>query len=277
MTLVIAHRLKNKVSLTSDSRLNFGASGFIDYGIKIFSVPVNIYSQPDRRTKSKELIYSKNMGLAVVGSAMNAYTIKESVSEILQHLHYLSDRTDMSMTGIAKIVYKVFCRTTLDFGDLMQRNGICELILTGYCPQKKVQRVYKFSCDTSGYPIKPNYEEILIDDGMVFFGSGTIEAKKIYQENTNLKPVFIVKRVILESKVDTVGGVIQYGEFLEDNFNIYGVEDYTLKEDGSFNKFHYSLRGVNLYIKELEPDYDGFEVVYKFLRPFKNEKDKLSN
>ncbi|MFW5700114.1 MAG: hypothetical protein ACOCWM_00355 [Cyclobacteriaceae bacterium] len=271
MTLVIAHRLSNHISLTSDSRISFGAAGHIDYGIKVFSVPVSIYSPTSSETKITTLDYNYKLGLAVVGSAINAYTIKDSVCEILQNLQYIPDYTDLSMNGIAKLVFKVFNKTTLDFGDLIQKNGICELILTGYCPEKNGLRAFKFFCDTSIYPIRPDYEEILVNDGIEFFGSGSTEAQNIYKTTPSLGPLHIVRQVIKEGKINAVGGGLQYGEFVFNNFKVFGVEDYLLNDDGSFKEYLYTLRGINLYKDEFERGDDGFHVAYKFKRPFEKE------
>ncbi len=271
MTLVIANRLKNHISLSSDSRISFGAAGHIDYGIKIFTVPISIYSPTSFKTNITNLDYNYKLGLAVVGSAINAYTVKESVFEILQNLQYIPGYTDLSMKGIADLVFKVFNKTTLDLGNIIQQSGICELILTGYCPEKNALRVYEFFCDTSTYPIRPGYKEILISDGMEFFGSGATEAENIYHLNNKLSPFHIVRQVINEGKVNTVGGGIQYGEFVSNNFKVYGVEDYLLNGDGSFKEYIYTLRGINLYRDEFECGDDGFHIAYSFKRPFEEE------
>lgn len=271
MTLVIEHRLNNHISLSSDSRISFGTAGHIDYGIKVFSVPVKIYSPTSSETNITNLDYDYKLGLAVVGSAINAYTVKESVYEILQHLQNLPGYTDLSMEGIAGLVFKVFKKTTLDLGDIIQANGICELILAGYCPIQNKVRIYKFSCDTSTYPIRPFHEEILIASGIEFFGSGKTEANNIYTQNINLSPLHIIRQVINAGKVATFGGGLQYGEFVINNFTIYGVENYELNDDGTFKEYLYTLRGINLYKDEFERGDDGFHVAYKFKRPFEQE------
>lgn len=271
MTLVIAHRLNNHISLSSDSRISFGNLGHIDYGIKVFSVPVKIYSPTSSETDITNLDYNYKLGLAVVGSAINAYTVKESVYEILQNLQYIPGHTDLSMEGIAGLVFKVFNKTTLDLGDIIQENGICELILAGYCPIQNKIRIFKFSCDMSNYPIKPFHEEILTNNGIAFFGSGKTEANNIYTQNTNLSPLHILRQVINNGNVGSVGGGLQYGDFVINNFTIYGVENYELNADGTFKEYLYTLRGINLYKDEFERGDDGFHVAYTFKRPFKQE------
>ena len=277
MTLVIAHRLNSHISLSSDSRISFGTAGHIDYGIKVFSVPVKIYSPTSSETNVTNLDYNYKLGLAVVGSAINAYTVKESVYEILQNLQYIPGYTDLSMEGIAGLVFKVFNKTTLDLGNIIQLNGICGLIIAGYCPIQNKIRIFKFSCDTSNYPIRPFHEEILVDNGIEFFGSGKTEATTIYTNNTTLSPLHIVRQVIKDGNVDSVGGGLQYGEFVINNFTIYGVEDYELNTDGTFKEYLYTLRGINLYKDEFQRADDEFHVAYKFKRPFEKEINNTWN
>lgn len=271
MTLVIARRLNNQISLSSDSRISFGNAGHIDYGIKIFTVPVKIYSPTSSETNITNLDYNYKLGLAVVGSAINAYTVKESVYEILQNLQYLPGYTDLSMEGISSLVFKVFEKTTLDLGDIIQQHGICELILQGYCPIENKIRIFKFSCDTSNYPIQPFFEEILNDNGIEFFGSGKTEAENIYTNDNSLSPLHIIRKVIKDANIESVGGGLQYGEFVINNFKIFGVEDYQLNNDGTFKEYLYTLRGINLYKDEFERQDDGFHVAYQFKRPFEKE------
>ncbi|MBD8084655.1 hypothetical protein [Chryseobacterium caseinilyticum] len=275
MTLVIAHRLNNRISLSSDSRISFGNAGHIDYGIKVFSVLVKIYSPTSSETNNTNLDYNYKLGLAVVGSAINAYTVKESVYEILQNLQYIPGHTDLSMVGIASLVFKVFNKTTLDLGDIIQVNGICELILAGYCPIQNKIRIFKFSCDTSTHPIRPFHEEILTENGIEFFGSGKNEADRIHTQNANLSPLHIIRQVIRDGNVVSVGGGLQYGEFVINNFTIYGVEDYVVNDDGTFKEYLYTLRGINLYKEEFERGDDGFHVAYTFKRPFEQEINNI--
>lgn len=177
MTLVIAHKFNNSITLSSDSRISFGSNGNIDHGIKIFSVPVQIFSPTSSETNITTLDYNHKLGLAIAGSAINAYTVKESVYEILQHLQYMPDYTDISMDGISRLVFKVFNKTTLYLGSIIQWKGLCELILAGYCPKQSKIRAFKFTCDTSNYPIRPFCKEILQNNGMEFSGSGSSEAE----------------------------------------------------------------------------------------------------
>ena len=271
MTLVIAKKVGNYISLSSDSRISFGTDGHIDFGIKIFSIPVRIYSPTSVETNTTTLDYNYKLGMAVIGSAINAYTIKESIYEILQHLQYVPDYTYLSMEGISKLVFKVFNKTSLDLTPIIRQSGICEIVLGGYCPNQNKVRIFKFSVRIHPDRIEPFYDEILKIDGIEFFGSGKTEAQIVYSRNTKLGSLHIIREVIRSNKVDTVGGGLQYGEFVINNFQIFGVTDYELNPDGTFKEFLYTLRGINLYKDEFERGDDGFHIAYTFKRPFENE------
>lgn len=273
MTLVIAHKFKNIISFSSDSRITFGNQGHIDFGIKVFSVPVKIHSPTSSETNISTLDYDYKLGLAVIGSAMNAYTVKESIYEILQHLQYVSGYTDLSMDGLSKLVFKVFEKTTKDLASILQRQGLCQIILGGYCPAQNKIRIFKYSVNI-GQEVTPTLNEILVDGGIEFFGSGKSKAQEIYNANKNIEPLHIIRDVIKQKQVSTVGGGLQYGEFVINNFKVYGVVDFELNEDESFNEYLYTLRSINLYKNEFERGDDGFHIAYTFKEPFRNEVDK---
>ncbi|PZR10352.1 MAG: hypothetical protein DI539_21240 [Flavobacterium psychrophilum] len=270
MTLVIARKIKNVISFSSDSRIKFGDQGFIDFGIKIFPIPVKIYSPTDKATGKTDLDYDYNLGLAVVGSSINAYTIKDSVTEILQNIQHVPGYTDLSMDGISKLVFKIFEMSTKELMAILQKQGLCQLILGGYCPIKKRIRVFLFSIDDSTLPVTPIFSEILQEDDTLFFGSGKTLAEQIYLSGTK-GSLHIIREVIKGGKIDSVGGGLQYGEFDGNQFRVYGVTDYARYDDGSFKEYLYTLRGINLYKDEFERESDGFHIAYSFKTPFENE------
>lgn len=275
MTLVIAQKFGNTISLSSDSRISFNNGGHIDFGIKIFSIPVKIFSPTDDKTGTSSLDYNYNLGLAVVGSTVNAYTIKESVSEILQHLQHVPRYTNYSMDGISKLIFKVFEKTTKELASILQDQGLCQLILGGYCPKQKKIRIFKYSVEFTHQGIISTLDEILQNDGLEFFGSCKTQAEMISRNNIKLSPLQIIREIIKGGQVGSVGGGLQYGEFNENNFKIYGVVDYALDDDGDFKEYLFTLRGINLYRDEFEGTVSEFHISYTFKRPFEQEVNKI--
>ncbi len=275
MTLVIVQKIKNHISLSSDSRISLGNSGRIDFGVKIFSIPIQICSPVNSEIADPQILYNHRLGLAVVGNLVNSYTVKESISEILQNLQYVPDQTDFSMEGLAKVVFKVFKKVSVDITDILDKKGVCEIILSGHCPERNAIRIFKFSVKIILNKIEPFFEEILMSQGMQFFGTGKELAEKIYSRNQTLLPLHILRQAIRSGEVDSVGGGLQYGEFKDRQFRIFGVEDYELNSDGTFKNFLFSLRGINLYRDEFERDNQDFHIAYTFKRPFENEINEL--
>lgn len=276
MTLVIAQKKGKVISFSSDSRISFkGRTESFDYGIKVFSVPVKIYSPTEEKTGIQSTVYDYVLGLAVCGSAINAYTVKESICEILQNLQHIPTYT-LSMDGIAKLVSNVLEKTSRDLGEIFGKDALCGLVLGGYCPFKKRVRVFEFSFDITNFPIKVCLTEILEAEDTKFFGSGKDEAEKIHLEANCLTPLHIIKQVIQCAKVDSVGGALQYGEFERDNnFKIFGVADCELVDGHPEDSFQ--LRGMSLYKDELETGADGFLVSYTCVMPFEKERTAIFN
>lgn len=90
-----------------------------------------------------------------------------------------------------------------------------------------------------------------------------------------MTPLHIIRQVIKDGKVNSVGGGLQYGEFFINDFKVFGIEDYLLNEDGSFKEYLYTLRGLNLYKDEFERNYDEFHIAYTFKRPFEEEIQQI--
>lgn len=275
MTLVITKKIGQNVTISSDSRISFGSSGYIDFGIKIFSIPVKIYSPTDELTNITRLVYNHNLGMGVIGSTVNAYTVKESIYEILQNLQYLPTHTDVSMLGICNLVFKVYKKVVTDLKLILGKGGFCQIVLAGYCPLEKKIRTFEFTMELVEGEYTAEMNEILQDTDICFYGSGTETGGKVASQNTEFNTLQIIREVINNASIESVGGGLQYGEFdREFNFRIFGVEDYELNSDGSFKQYNYTLRGINLYQEEFERDVDGFHISYQMKRPFTEEINK---
>jgi hypothetical protein len=275
MTLVIARKMNNVISFASDSRIDFQGSGYIDFGIKIFSVPAKIYSPTDSVSGNTQVLYDQRIGLAVIGSSINAYTVKDSVYEFLQNLQALPGYTDLSFENISRLAFKVYEKTTEELRVILGRNGFSQLLFGGYCVVSKRVRVFEFSPDLTKSPITLGRREILIDDGIEFYGSGKDVARIMHSQNLDYNSLQIVRDVIKKGTVITVGGGLQYGEFQGAQFRIFGVTDYDLYEDGTFKGYKNTLRGITLYEDEFQRESDGFHISYSFKQPFQGEIDKL--
>ena len=251
MTLVVAHRFGNNISLSSDSRIAYNANEYFDHGAKIFSIPVKIYNPVDRS------VFDIKIGMAVIGSLTATYTVKESVYEILQNLQYAPNRTKISMDNISKIIFDAYKYTIGALAPILRDKVNSELIITGFCNQAKKMRAFHISCSNFRYDYESEstridwkIEEVLVDNYVCFYGSGKEAAEEIHTQNRELQPLQILRIIIHSGKVKSVGGGMQHGCFDSFyNFKVLGVVDYSYEGNGNI-KYQNTFRGINWYSDE---------------------------
>ncbi len=287
MTLCIAWKGGGTINFASDSRLTIKTSkvehgklktivNYSDVGIKVFSIPVKIYSAYSSESQQRTLDYDHTIGLCFAGYTTNAYVVKETIFEILQQLQY-SPYTNFSMAGICKMIAKFYSHTSQKLCEFLAKDGIAEFFIAGFCPMENKIRTFKFFLDTSTHPIQGRFLEILTTSDVEFLGSGFGRASNIHANAPKQSIFKVLKQVIDEDSTPDVGGNIQYGSFHENhNFEISGVEDYTLDKNG-FLKPKLLLRGTQLYENDIISDYDDFVISYSFIRPFQSEINKHLN
>jgi hypothetical protein len=272
MTLCLAWKKGGLVHFASDSRISFGNNRYTDVGIKVFSIPVKIYSATDAQTRQRSLDYDHNIGMCFAGSTISAYLVKESVYEVLQHLQY-TPYTDFSMKGISNIVSKFYEHTSRRTCEQIGDSGIADFLLGGYCPAARNLRVYKFTIDHTVYSIVGNYEEVLLTDGIEFLGSGSTPAREVLNRSPNIDRFRLLKDIIKDATIPSVGGNIQYGRFENNDFIVKGVQDYEIDADSQVN-IRFNLRGTELYNNDFACGYDDFHISYPFIQPFRREMDE---
>lgn len=272
MTLCLVWKNGGQIHFASDSRISFGNNLYADVAIKVFSIPVKIYTATDAQTGQRSLDYDHNIGMCFAGSTTNAYLVKESVYEVLQHLQY-TPYTDFSMKGISRLVSKFYEHTSRRICEQIGDCGIADFFLGGYCPAARTLRVYKFTIDNSVHPIVANYEEVLLTDGIELLGSGSTRAREVLNYNQNIDRFRLLKDIIKDITIPSVGGNIQYGRFENNDFIVKGVQDYEINANGRVN-VRFNLRGTELYKDDFACDYDDFHISYSFILPFKVEIDE---
>lgn len=275
MTLVIAARKNGHVHFVSDSRVTFGDQGFCDIGIKIFSNPVKVMSAIDPFTNESTTDYEHNVGIAVIGGAINSYLIKDTIYEILQNVQHNSLNPRFSFEEVAKLVFKVYKRTSEELS-FLRNNSLCSVLLGGYCSEMDTIRIFKFEPNMNEENIwSYNFSEFLSEDGVEFFGKGKERAIAINSIEQDLSPFEIMKMVIQDEDVPSVGGGIQYGGFHDKDFRILGIEDYSVNPDGSFKEHLYTLRGISLYKNDFNYKDCDLHINYKFLRAFQKDIEMI--
>lgn len=275
MTLVIAHRLNKKVTFCSDSRISFGAHGYFDKGIKMFTVPFRLKGPAKTREDFNRFEFEYDYGMAVVGSSVNAYAVKDTIAELLPYTTYLTNMSDVSIPSLGNIIFKVYKAISQEVVAVMGQGGLCEIIFGGFCLHEKRVRVLRFYFSVLTTGIEYHVEEILIGEEMLFFGSGRLVAEEIYNKDKTLQPLQVLKYVVLSQKDPKVGGPLQVGTFYAEGFKISGVMERELDASGAILHTEQYRRGLKIEneIKDFtRPPYLAFSYGYV---PVEFERDKF--
>ena len=226
MTLVVINKDNHNISFSADTRISFGGHGYFDNTIKVFKVPCRIKGPTKSIESSSQYEFEYDYGVAVVGNSINAFTIKDSIAELLFHIQYLSNTSDISIIGISTLVLEVYSRVSAEICSLLREQGICEIILGGYCVVNQQIRVIRFYPKIENTEQTFHFEEILKNGGKEFFGSGSKIAKSIIKSDISLSPLKIIKQVIASNEEKSVGGSVQQGSFGSDNnFRILAINN----------------------------------------------------
>jgi hypothetical protein len=274
MSLCIAWRDANNVlHISSDSRLSFSENNSIDLCPKIVRFPIKIYS-PNMENEPSKLLYQFEYGFGFVGSFVTSFILKESIFDILNSLQCIPGITDISMENICNTIQKFFEIIAKDICEQLAKKGISEIIIIGFCPKDKKQKSYSLTIDASGYPLKTNLEEILHKPEVLFFGSGRKKAEEIFKESPDYHLLKILKLAINDDNTRTVGGGLQYGRMENNNFKIFGIQDYIVNDEQKNVNVFFHLRNIRLYQETLAFETDNYIYNQKFLLPFKSEIDE---
>ena len=240
MTLCIAKKYGRHVEFASDSRLTFNDNKHIDIGIKVFSIPLSL------QDSQGVVIYQRQIGICVAGNTNAIYNVKDSIFEMLQNLQYANGWTDLSFKNIVSVIGNVFKHCVDKIIPVLMKDGMLEVIIGGESLDSNTIEIYKLSIKTpiqNFDNIEIKCEEILKSDGIEFIGSGSKIADDIYKNNSSLNIVQLMKKVIDSGNDKNVGGAIQFGEFINGNFNVKGIAEI----DNVRQTTKYNLRGLDMY------------------------------
>ncbi len=82
----------------------------------------------------------------------------------------------------------------------------------------------------------PDFEEILADKSVYFFGVGVQDAEAAFQngteKTTTSRVLAAIDKVITSRKHGAVGGSLQFGQFTHNDFTVYGVQETLQNAEG---------------------------------------------
>lgn len=215
MTLCVIWRGNDTIHMASDSRITLSAGSYIDVAIKTLCVPCRIHWPGSEQDREQHLF---ELGLSVSGSHLNSFVIKETMSEVFRNMQIAPGHSEVSLDKIAKIFFfayeelsRKFCETAL------ASRGIAEIHLAGFCLTEKKHRVFKFSTDVSTNIHK--CEEVLTETA--FSVSGTGKKRVLEKLGNGEQPLMLLRNVIEDADVESVGGPLQYGRFKQERFKVF--------------------------------------------------------
>lgn len=275
MTLCIAWKHSSGIYFASDSRISLPRDNKIDLGIKVLPIPIRIF-EPAETGNVPPLIYEHTLGMCFAGGALTGYIVKESVQEALRGLQAIPGHTDFSFEGICKLVMKFYEHACRTIGEQLFNRGLIEMLLGGYCPEQKRIRVFKFSVDITDAKLDTSLMEVFTNSPVVLLGSGKRAAENLLRSKNYPPPRYlrVLKDVIQDENVPSVGGYIQFGEFVSPDFELKGVMHYDVGLDGRPEQ-KAILRGTQLYVNEFQTNFEDFFIAYSFIDPFRDEFDRL--
>ncbi len=264
MTLCVAWKENSNIHFASDSRLtltkynekNDAIKFPVDCAIKVISIPYKL-----QNVTTKIIDREGEIGMCIAGEAISALFIKETFTEILKFLQYIPDQADLSFDNIAKIIFLVYEKISKEINSFLYKKGISVMFIAGKLDYDEEIKCYKIGTEPSSN--NQFMIEALTND-YEFFGSGQVNAEKIFKENYNSvvnrnNLLCVLQEVIDNEDIKEVGGDIQYGRFEDNKFRICGIIKH--KDDGTveykrglidLNSSDYQMRDGNDFFLSFE-------------------------
>ena len=269
MTLCIAWKKGNEISLISDSRLTTNNLVVSENANKIFSIYVNLYRGS---YKSRKHIHSTKFGLCFAGSYLNGSVLADCISELTSEL--LFNKELPTFLEISNIAFLVFKKVTSAHMTIHRENAFAEVFFSGYDFQTMKSKIAKFSCHLEGNQLKFNHEILSMQENS-FLYLGSKQAKSRATELFNLNgvtlttPFQIMQEIISSSSFPEVGGAIQYGCLLKGKyFRIYGF----MEPDNTPMGFKRLFRNIPISQEEISQICSSIQIGLLAMHPLKGAK-----
>lgn len=286
MTLCLAWKQGNSIYFASDSRLTDSPNTILtDEATKVFKVGVEIYSPQRSETPNipEELILNSTFGLCFAGSYLNGSLLADTIDEVLSNIQGAPGYSDLSIDNLSNVAFSVYKQVSKQLMEINKEKGLSKVLLGGYCPVFNKFELYVFSPqfnnDLKEYDfIKTNIE---LDDEAVFIGDTiAVESAKslLYKIGKNYSYFHLLREVINNREIFSVGGNIQCGLFTPYKFRTYGIVEYDTIEDsyGFLQIQHkYKFRGLDLNLEDEELRTGNINIRKSFLNPFDDERMEL--
>lgn len=282
MTLCIAWRRGRETYLVSDSRLTNDGSLVTNDANKIFKIKVEIYAPVSSEIPNavEEIIYQSTFGLCFAGSYINGSVLADTIEEVLSNIQ-ATPYSDTSIDNLSDIAFVVYTRVSTQLMQLHRQSGLSEVLFGGYCPSTEQLKFFKFSPKFEPDKLLDfEKQEVQITEQATFIGDSSAKQKAnslLHKLDNDYSYFHLLREVINDDSVPTVGGNIQAGLFRPNNFKTYGIAEYSTYTDdyGCLRvKDSYNFRGLSLDFADNELRKGNLNIRKAFFNPFENEREK---
>ncbi len=280
MTLCVAWRWQDNISLASDSCITADGGYAQTLGVKIVSIPVRIISSIEKETGRFEERFKATYGLAFSGAFTAAYVIREMLSEVLSHLQSIGSKQDMAIERIMDIVHRFHLYYTRELRSSLRDRYDLDFFLGGRCPATDRVKIFKFVSSESE---SATYKEVLqtLPFSYEAIGAGDDRFRARLEADLANPPCRVnfavfrrLRDVIRDPTIPTVDGRIQAGAFENGEFSLYGMFEFDLS--GEQPRALQSIRGLVLDEVYKPEDSLDLHLTYSFVAPFQSDLDQLT-
>jgi hypothetical protein len=282
MTLCIAWKSGQEVYLASDSRLTSNGSLVTNDANKIFRIKVEIYGPIPENTPNAEepIVFQSSFGLCFAGSYINGSVLADTIEEVLTNIQAVP-YSDYSIDNLSDIAFVVYKKVSIQLMNIHRQDGLSEVLFGGYCPINQNLQFYKFSPKfEEGEKLDFEKKEVEITEQATFIG----DSKAKQQANSLLSKLgknythfHLLREIIKDDSIATVGGNIQAGLFRPHSFKTYGIAEYSTYEDeyGLLQvKNSYTFRGISLDLDDEELSKGYLHINKTIFNPFESERQE---
>ncbi|TRU41494.1 MAG: hypothetical protein EWV91_21450 [Microcystis aeruginosa Ma_QC_Ca_00000000_S207] len=279
MTLCIAWRQNECIYFASDSRLtNPDKTTITNYATKIFKIHVAAVGPGPEVAP----IFSTDFGLCFTGSYLNGSLIADTISEVLSNLQVIP-HSDYSIDNLAEIAFVVYKNVSIQLMELNREKGLAKAYLGGFCPFTNVFKLFEFAPISLPTNSKITFTktEININQNPALLGDFDAQnaTNNLSKNLSNTYSYFhILRDIINNPDIPTVGGQIQVGVFEENTVRTSGIAEYELKQDDyGFHSVNSKLtfRGIDFGFIDNELRVGNINIIKTFFNPFESERMQL--
>lgn len=280
MTLCLAWRTHSEAYFISDSRLTGEYTVVTDDSPKIFKITVRIFDAAPS-DQAPKIIHQTNFGMCFTGSYMNGSIFADSTEEVLSNLQAIPQYSDITIDNLSEIAFSIYKQISKGLVDIHQAGGLAKVLFGGLCPVTSMFKLYEFGVDPHGLNgIEYTKRELQYKaDELIIMGDGKAEreAERLRQEEPKpATPFHILRTIVKDAHIPSVGGPIQVGVFSHGGFQLNGIMEYEKYTDEFGHlavKDHWRFRGFSLNLGDNELRRGEVNILKTFLNPFEDERE----